>query len=166
MHPWPCRGRNWTRHRYAYETGDYRFESCRVRHILDEDSAMKRTAPAAEPARLPSGDFLLTTRGHAPSTIAAAVGALYRDEPATATIALRVARAQALGLAAVGMATVFCLLAALIAAVVAMSRLIDLRQQPAEALEDHDAQAEIAAAVVAAIRHHRARAPAGAGTGP
>ncbi len=77
--------------------------------------------------------------------------------------------AQALGLAAVGMATVFCLLAALVAAVVAMSRLIDLRRQaaePAEALEDHDAQAEMAAAVVAAIRHHRARAAAGAGTGP
>ena len=77
--------------------------------------------------------------------------------------------AQALGLAAVGMTTVFCLLAALIAAVVLMSRLIDLRRQPAqpaEAADDHDAQAEMAAAVVAAIRHHRARAAAGAGTGP
>ena len=32
----------------VYETGDYRFESCRVRHILDgdEDSAMKQAEPA------------------------------------------------------------------------------------------------------------------------
>ena len=77
--------------------------------------------------------------------------------------------AQALGLAAVGMATVFSLLAAIIAAIVVMARLIDLRRQPVppvEALEDHDAQVEMAAAVVAAIRHHRARAAAGAGTGP
>ena len=78
---------------------------------------------------------------------------------------------QAFGMAAVGMATVFCLLAALISAIVVMSRLIDLRRPPvavAEALEDGDPQAEMAAAVVAAIRHHRARAraAAGAGTGP
>ena len=75
---------------------------------------------------------------------------------------------QALGMAAVGMTTVFCLLAALIAAVVVMSRLIDLGRQPvppAEALEDDDAQAEMTAAVVAAIRYHRARAVAGAGAG-
>ena len=33
----------------VYETGDYRFESCRVRHILheDEDSAMKHAEPVS-----------------------------------------------------------------------------------------------------------------------
>ena len=76
---------------------------------------------------------------------------------------------HALALAAVGMVTVFGLLATLIAAVAVMSRLIDPRPQPAgpaEAAEDADAQAEMAAAVAAAIRHHRARAAAGAATGP
>lgn len=76
---------------------------------------------------------------------------------------------QALGLVAVGMATVFALLAALIAAVVVMSRLIRLRQQdpqPAKVVEAPDAQAEMAAAVAAAIRHHRARTAVGASTGP
>ena len=76
---------------------------------------------------------------------------------------------QALGLAAVGMATVFCLLGTLIAALVVMSRLVDIRRQPvppAQARENSDAQSEMAAAVVAAIRHHRARAAAGAGTAP
>lgn len=76
---------------------------------------------------------------------------------------------QTLGLVAVGMATVFCLLGALIAAIVVMSRLVDNRRQPvlsAQALEHSDAQSEMAAAVVAAIRHHRARAAAGAGTAP
>ena len=81
---------------------------------------------------------------------------------------------QALALAFVGMATVFGLLAILIAAVAVMSRLIDPRPrpaQPAETPEDADAQAEMAAAVAAAIRHHhhyhhRARATAGAATGP
>ena len=76
---------------------------------------------------------------------------------------------QALALAAVGMATVFMLLATLIAAVAVMSRLIDPRPQPAEpaeAAEDADAQAEMAAAVAAALRHHRARAAAGAAAGP
>ncbi len=76
---------------------------------------------------------------------------------------------QALALAFVGMATVFGLLAILIAAVVAMSRLIDSRPRPAQSAEtpeDAGAQAEMAAAVAAAIRHHRARAGAGAATGP
>jgi Na+-transporting methylmalonyl-CoA/oxaloacetate decarboxylase gamma subunit len=76
---------------------------------------------------------------------------------------------QTLGLAVVGMATVFCLLGALIAAVVVMSRLVDGRRQPvplAQARENSDAQPEMAAAVAAAIRHHRARAAAGAGTAP
>ena len=77
--------------------------------------------------------------------------------------------AQALGLAVVGMATVFCLLGALITAVVVMSRLIDARRQPvspAQAREHGDGQPEMAAAVAAAIRHHRARAAAGAATAP
>lgn len=76
---------------------------------------------------------------------------------------------QALGLAVVGMATVFCLFGTLIAGVVVMSRLVDVRRQPvpqAQAREDSDAQSEMAAAVVAAIRHHRARAAAGAATAP
>ena len=76
---------------------------------------------------------------------------------------------HALVLAAVGMATVFSLLATLIAAVAVMSRLVDPRPQPAkpaEAAGDADAPAEMAAAVAAAIRHHRARAAAGAATGP
>ncbi len=71
---------------------------------------------------------------------------------------------QALALAFVGMATVFGLLAILIAAVVAMSR--PRPAQSAETPEDAGAQAEMAAAVAAAIRHHRARAGAGAATGP
>ncbi len=76
---------------------------------------------------------------------------------------------QALALAAVGMITVFMLLATLIAAIAVMSRLIDPRPRPAEpaqAGEDADAPVEMAAAVAAAIRHHRARAAAGAATGP
>ena len=38
----------------VYETGDYRFESCRVRHILDgdEDSAMKQAEPATRMAKV------------------------------------------------------------------------------------------------------------------
>ena len=73
---------------------------------------------------------------------------------------------QALGLAAVGMVTVFGLLAALTAAVLVMSRLIDPRRpavQTGESPDDADSQAETAAAVAAALRHHRAAA--GAGTG-
>ena len=76
---------------------------------------------------------------------------------------------QAAGLAAVGMATVFVLFAALIAAVAAMTRIVDPRRQPSrpeQAMDDADLQAEMAAAVTAAIRHHRARMAAGAGTGP
>ena len=79
---------------------------------------------------------------------------------------------EALALAVVGMATVFGLLAVLIAAIAVMSRLIHPRPrpaQPAETPEGADAQAEMAAAVAAAIRHHhhhRARATAGAATGP
>ena len=76
---------------------------------------------------------------------------------------------QTVGLAAVGMVTVFVLLAALIAAVAVMTRIIGPRSQPSrpeQALEDADLQAEMAAAVTAAIRHHRARMAAGAGTGP
>ena len=66
---------------------------------------------------------------------------------------------QAPVLVAAGMATVFVLLAALIAAIAVMSRLIGPRQpeQPAEAPREADAQAEMAAAVAAAIRHHRGR---------
>lgn len=76
---------------------------------------------------------------------------------------------QALGLVVVGMATVFCLLGTLIAAVVVMSRLVGIRRPsvpPAQFREHSDAQSEMAAAVVAAIRHHRARAAAGAATAP
>lgn len=76
---------------------------------------------------------------------------------------------QALGLAVVGMVTVFCLLGALIAAVVVMSRLVGIRRPsvpPTQAWEHGDAQSEMAAAVVAAIRHHRTRAAAGAETAP
>ena len=76
---------------------------------------------------------------------------------------------QTVGLAAVGMVTVFVLLALLIAAVVVMTRIIAPRRQPSppeQALDDADLQAEMAAAVTAAIRHHRARMAAGAGLGP
>ena len=70
---------------------------------------------------------------------------------------------QALALAAVGMVTVFVLLGVLIAGTTVMSRLIDPRrqsEQSAQSRDDLDAQAEMAAAVAAAIRHHRARAAA------
>ena len=76
--------------------------------------------------------------------------------------------AQALGLVAVGMAMVFAVLAALTAAVVVMSRLMHAGRrdpQPGEVIAAPDAQAEMAAAVAAAIRHHRARTAVGASTG-
>ena len=76
---------------------------------------------------------------------------------------------QALALAAVGMVTVFVLLVVLIVGTTVMSRLVDPRrqfEQPAQAREDTDAQAEMAAAVAAAIRHHRARAAGAAATAP
>ncbi len=74
---------------------------------------------------------------------------------------------QALGLAAVGMAMVFILLSLLVTAIAVMTRLVGSRRQdaePAEVPEHHDAQAEMAAAVAAAIRHHRARMTVGAQT--
>ena len=74
---------------------------------------------------------------------------------------------QALGLAAVGMAMVFMLLSLLVAAIAVMTRLVGPRRQdvaPAEVPEHDDAQAEMAAAVAAAIRHHRARMAVGAQT--
>ncbi|MCY3818241.1 MAG: hypothetical protein OXH52_02590 [Gammaproteobacteria bacterium] len=72
---------------------------------------------------------------------------------------------QALGLAAVGMAMVFILLSLLVAAITVMTRLVGPRRrdaEPSEILDDDDAQAEMAAAVAAAIRHHRARMAGGA----